>query len=153
MTDHAGIAARPAYVLSKMTGTVLFQVIAQNVSPEKLQVINFHPGVIYNSTWEKMGIPRELFDHGNISPGLSLVLSIQTSSSSADNVCLSHLDDLCGDFAVWATTKEAEFLHGRYVWASWDVQELSTGEIRKRIDEDFYFLRATVAGLNGAFLA
>jgi hypothetical protein len=62
-----------------------------------------------------------------------------------------YLDQLAGSFAVWATTKEAEFLHGRSVWASWDVEELSTGELRKRFDEDFYFLRVSVAGMSGAF--
>ena len=63
------------------------------------------------------------------------------------------IDRLCGDFAVWATSKEAKFLHGRSVWASWDVEELSTGELRKRIDEDFYFLRVGVGGLKGELLA
>lgn len=66
---------------------------------------------------------------------------------------LLSIDRLCGDFAVWATTKEAEFLHGRFVWASWDVEELSTGELRKRIDEDYFFLRASVSGLRGGLKA
>ena len=31
----------------------------------------------------------------------------------------------CQDkFAVWLASKEAAFLKGRFVWASWDVQEL-----------------------------
>jgi hypothetical protein len=63
------------------------------------------------------------------------------------------LDELCGAFAVWATTKEAEFLHGRFVWAAWDVEELSTGDVRRRIDEDPYFLRASIVGLNGGLQA
>lgn len=63
------------------------------------------------------------------------------------------LEGLAGAFAVWTATKEASFLHGHFVWAAWDVEELSTGEIRKRIDEDPYFLRASIVGLNGGFLA
>ena len=27
-------------------------------------------------------------------------------------------------FAVWASTKQAAFLHGRFVWANWDMEEL-----------------------------
>ncbi|KAH8812709.1 hypothetical protein F5884DRAFT_315445 [Xylogone sp. PMI_703] len=126
MTTHPTISVRPAYTLTKMAGTLLFQVIAQNVSPQKLQVISFHPGLIWNEGWKTLNLPPDLgFDN----PGL------------------------CGAFAVWAATKEAEFLHGRFVWASWDVEELATGEIRKRIDEDPYFLRASIVGLNGALKA
>jgi hypothetical protein len=54
-------------------------------------------------------------------------------------------------FAVWAATKKAAFLHGRFVWASWDVEELASGELRKEIDEDPYFLRSTIAPLKMGF--
>jgi hypothetical protein len=27
-------------------------------------------------------------------------------------------------FAVWASSKQAHFLHGRFVWGNWDVVEL-----------------------------
>jgi hypothetical protein len=60
---------------------------------------------------------------------------------------------LPGNFAVWAASKEAKFLHGRFVWSSWDVDELATGEIRKRIDSEVDFLRIGVWGLRGENLA
>jgi hypothetical protein len=41
----------------------------------------------------------------------------------------------------------------RFVWCSWDVEELATGALRKRIEEDFYFLRAGIVGLNAAMLS
>jgi hypothetical protein len=63
------------------------------------------------------------------------------------------LENLPGSFAVWAASKEAAFLHGRTVWASWDVEELATGDVRKRIDEDFYFLKGSIVGLDGTNLA
>jgi hypothetical protein len=50
-----------------MSGTLLFQVIAQNISPEKLQIINVHPGAIYSAAWKDMGLPPKLFDHGEVS--------------------------------------------------------------------------------------
>lgn len=49
--------------------------------------------------------------------------------------------------AVWAASKEAAFVHGRFVWCSWDVDELATGAVRKRLDDDFYYLRASIVGL------
>jgi hypothetical protein len=48
---------------------------------------------------------------------------------------------------VWAASKEAEFLHGRFVWASWDVNELASGTIRKRLEEDAFYLRASILGV------
>lgn len=35
----------------------------------------------------------------------------------------------------------------RFVWASWDVNELSSREIRKRINEDPYYVRITMHGV------
>ncbi|RFU33068.1 hypothetical protein B7463_g3263, partial [Scytalidium lignicola] len=125
------------------------ELIAQNIPPEKMQVISFHPGLIYGDGWKSMGLPPDPFDNGKI---LCINCSF-TVAVNADNLYLVDLDELCGGFAVWATAKEAAFLHGRFVWASWDVEELSTGKIRKRIDEDPYYLRASIVGLNGALRA
>lgn len=55
--------------------------------------------------------------------------------------------NLPGQFAVWAASDEAKFLHGRFVWAEWEMEELKTGQIRKRIDEDPWFLKTGVRGL------
>jgi len=55
--------------------------------------------------------------------------------------------DLTGQYAVWAASPEARFLHGRFVWAEWDVDELRSGELRKKIDADPEFLKIGVKGL------
>lgn len=57
------------------------------------------------------------------------------------------VEDLPGQFAVWAASNEAAFLHGRFVWANWDVDELRSGEIGKQIQEDEHFLKMGVEGL------
>lgn len=49
--------------------------------------------------------------------------------------------------AVWAASDEAAFLHGRFIWARWDVEELASGEIRERLESDEKFLRIGVHGL------
>ena len=54
---------------------------------------------------------------------------------------------------MWLTSQEAAFLHGRVVWATWDVNELANGDVRKRIEEDFYFLKESVVGLRDGMLA
>jgi hypothetical protein len=66
MTGNPGVAARPAYTLSKTTGALLFQVIAQNVSPKTLQIINFHPGCVYTEPWKKLNVAPGIFDSGKI---------------------------------------------------------------------------------------
>ncbi|KAH7379175.1 hypothetical protein DE146DRAFT_682316 [Phaeosphaeria sp. MPI-PUGE-AT-0046c] len=124
-TKHPVVATFPAYTLTKLAGTLYFQYLAQELGHENVQILSFHPGLIFNSYWEQVGFGKELFDD----------------------------DRLAGQFALWSATKEAAFLHGRTVWSTWDVEDLARGEIRKRIDGDFYFLRGTIAGLDLGMLA
>jgi hypothetical protein len=56
--------------------------------------------------------------------------------------------DLPRDFAVWLASSEADFLHGRFVEALWDIDELKSGPVRERIDNDYYFLKVGVLGLH-----
>lgn len=58
-----------------------------------------------------------------------------------------RLEDLPGQFAVWAASEEAKFLHGRFVWAKWDVNELRQGKLREMIDNDPEFLQVNVKGM------
>lgn len=58
------------------------------------------------------------------------------------------LAELAGDFAVWLTSPQAEFLHGRFVHAAWDVNELMAGEIRERIDNDPFYLKVGILGFH-----
>jgi hypothetical protein len=64
MTSHPQVAERPAYILSKMTGTLLFQLIALNTSPKKVQIVTYNPGLVYGDGWKVMGFGPEPFDSG-----------------------------------------------------------------------------------------
>lgn len=123
--SHCIIASKvPAYGLTKNSGTLLIQQIAAELDPDKVQVVSFHPGVIYAGGWEDAGVPDDILPFDDIS--------------------------LPGAEAVWLASPEAKFLHGRFVWASWDVDELKSGEIRKAIEEDVEFLKIGVHGLKGS---
>lgn len=61
-------------------------------------------------------------------------------------VLTSDTENLPGQFAVWAASEGARFLHGRFVPVWWDVDELKTEEVRSRMEEDL-FLRIGVVGL------
>jgi hypothetical protein len=66
MTAHPQVVERPAYILSKMTGTLLFQLIALHAPSEKMQVVTMHPGVVYGDGWKAMGFPPDKFDNGKL---------------------------------------------------------------------------------------
>ncbi|KAJ3943186.1 uncharacterized protein N0V96_007421 [Colletotrichum fioriniae] len=55
--------------------------------------------------------------------------------------------DLAGNFAVWAASEEARFLHGRFVWAKWDIDELKSGVIGEKIESNDHYLKVGVVGL------
>ncbi|TKW51860.1 Dehydrogenase/reductase SDR family member 4 [Colletotrichum tanaceti] len=111
----------PAYSASKNAGTMLIQLIAKDTPPEEMQVINFHPGVVRTSAFINAGIPDDFYPFDTASLG--------------------------GNFAVWAASEEARFLHGRFVWAKWDVEELRTGEIGEKIRKNDHYLKVGVVGL------
>jgi hypothetical protein len=54
---------------------------------------------------------------------------------------------LPSDFGVWAASSEAAFLHGRFVWAAWDLGEMRSEEVLKRIKSDHDFLTFRLVGM------
>ncbi|KAM0553139.1 hypothetical protein ACHAPJ_007689 [Fusarium lateritium] len=119
-------ADRPAYALTKASGSLFVQLVAKDVSSDEMQIISFHPGMVYAAGWEAFGITKDMLPFDE--------------------------PELPASFAVWASSKEAQFLHGRYAFASRDVEELAAGGLRKRFDEDIEFLRISVGGLRGTNL-
>ncbi|KAF5985538.1 peroxisomal short-chain alcohol dehydrogenase [Fusarium coicis] len=110
---------RPTFGLTKNASTLLLQQIAQDTKPTDMQIVSFHPGGILADSAKRVG---------------------------GDNLKGLVFDDenLPGHFSVWEATPEASFLHGRFVWANWDVDELKTGPVRKQIDTDEHFLKVGV---------
>ncbi|CAG1960968.1 unnamed protein product [Fusarium graminearum] len=106
-----------AYAFQKSCGTMLFQMVAKDTPVDEMQIASMHPGLLWQEEWVKMGFKDDV---------------------GFDNIAL------LGNFAVWLATPNAAFLHGRFAWASWDVNELSEGPLRKRIDEDPYYLKMTL---------
>ncbi|KAH6867586.1 putative short-chain dehydrogenase [Thelonectria olida] len=113
--------AYPLYGASKSAGTMLLQQVAKDVNPEHLQIISFHPGGIFTELAEQSGFKKDEEEWDD--------------------------ENLPGQFAVWAASPEARFLHGRFMWSKWDVDELKQGPLRKRIDEDNDFLKVGVVGI------
>ncbi|TVY74011.1 putative galactose dehydrogenase GalD [Fusarium oxysporum f. sp. cubense] len=60
-SDYAqATAIRPAYALTKASGSLFAQLVAKDVSPDKMQVISFHPGMIHTPGWEAFGVTKDM---------------------------------------------------------------------------------------------
>ncbi|KAH6718979.1 hypothetical protein BKA61DRAFT_713100 [Leptodontidium sp. MPI-SDFR-AT-0119] len=114
-------AVLPTYALTKASGHLVMQKIAGEVDPKKFQMINFHPGTILSEASRSAGLDE--------------------NSQHWDD------DNLPAHFAVWATSAEAAVLHGRFVWAAWDVNEILSGDIKKSVESDPDFLTLSFVGV------
>jgi NAD(P)-dependent dehydrogenase (short-subunit alcohol dehydrogenase family) len=130
---------RPTYGLTKNAGTALMQQIAKDTSPDDLQVVSFHPGGVLTEAARREGYADSGF---NFDDGMYPV-----SSTYVFLMLTRGTENLPGNFATWAASPEAAFLHGRFVWANWDVEELKNGVVGERIQEDEHFLKVGIEGL------
>ncbi|KAL6788901.1 hypothetical protein J3E68DRAFT_439928 [Trichoderma sp. SZMC 28012] len=112
----------PSYGLTKNSGTALMQQIARDVSPNELQIVSIYPGSVLLDT--------------------ARAARLDESSLAWNN------KNLAGQTVVWASTPEAKFLHGRFVLANWDIEELMTSSFRMRLTNDLNFLKVGINGLS-----
>ncbi|RBR09076.1 uncharacterized protein FIESC28_10016 [Fusarium coffeatum] len=122
--DFPAASYAPAYSLSKNSAALLLQLLARELPVSEVQFVSIHPGAILTPAAAELGVDETTLDWDDIS--------------------------LPSSTAVWAASDEAAFLNGRFMWSSWDVEELATGEIGKRIESDENFLRVGVHGLEYA---
>ncbi|KAL7948415.1 hypothetical protein V8C42DRAFT_362966 [Trichoderma barbatum] len=114
-------AATKAYGLTKNSGVLLLQQLARDTPVSKMQIVSFHPGAILSPGARSVGATEQTLDWDDVS--------------------------LPSSVAVWAASDEAAFLHGRFIWSAWDVEELRSGPLRERIESDGQFLRIGVHGV------
>ncbi|KAJ4321011.1 hypothetical protein N0V84_005592 [Fusarium piperis] len=119
--DFPAASYAPSYSLTKNSAALLLQQIAREWKVSDIQIVSFHPGAL-------------------LTPGATS-LGLDETSLPWDDISLP------ASVAVWAASEEAAFLHGRFIWAPWDVEELASGEIRERLESDEKFLRIGVHGL------
>jgi hypothetical protein len=120
----------------------MMQTIAYATPAKNMQIISMNPGMHYTESFQR-------FAEADSFPWDDSKLKMAMPRCPFSGPCklTTRLVKLPGDFAVWAASNEAEFLHGRFVWANWDVDELQTGPLREKIENDPGFLKMTVKGL------
>ncbi|KAF5369146.1 hypothetical protein D9757_011079 [Collybiopsis confluens] len=115
------------YNTSKVTFTSMLGRIAEERPVEDIQIISFHPGSLYSEATAK-NVPRDFMKWDEFA--------------------------LPADFSVWAASPEASWLHGRFLWAHWDVDELKADpEISKQLAQEKGYLKIGVQGLPSFSLA
>lgn len=87
-----------------------------------VRIHSFNPGVIFTPGARKTGASEEILAHFPFDDG-----------------------SLPEGFAVWLASPAAAFLKGRFVWSSWDVEELVA--MKHKLEEDPEFCQMTVKGL------
>ncbi|CAK7221572.1 hypothetical protein SBRCBS47491_004570 [Sporothrix bragantina] len=121
MLHNPIVLSQPSYSLTKAAATYAFHQMADTIKAEQLQILSFHPGMLYGDGWKAFGITEEMLPFDSL--------------------------DLPAAFAVWASSPEAHFLHGRYVVDNWDVTELASGDTKKNLDENPDYLRLGIIGV------
>ena len=95
--------------------------MADFISENEMRIINYHPGAVYTEAAEKAGeVPKDL--------------------PIWDDPSLSS------DMAVWLAGENAGFLHGRYIWANWDAEELMG--MKEQLLADPGYLKIGITGLD-----
>jgi NADP-dependent 3-hydroxy acid dehydrogenase YdfG len=134
----ATIPGQSPYTSSKVATTRIFEVFqAENPG---LRVINIAPGIVLTDMHQKTidyldtkGWPQPSMDDSELANQILFEIFLTEVTV-----------ELPGSYMVWASSPEAAFLKGKFVWVHWDVEEL-----REVIDksEDRYFLKLAVNGL------
>ena len=102
---------RVGYGSSKAAGVQVMQNFASQYRDSGVRVFSFHPGSYYTAG-VAANIPKDMVQWEDI--------------------------QLPAHFARWLAGPESGFLHGRFLWANWDVDELIA--MKERMESDASFL-------------
>ncbi|KAK5164255.1 uncharacterized protein LTR77_009949 [Saxophila tyrrhenica] len=114
---HLDVGGQVGYGASKAALSRMIGLLADEYTEEKdnVRIMNYHPGIVATAAATK-----------------------DYDGTSEPFFVYEHVD-LPGDFAVWMAGKEAGFLHGRYLWAQWDVEDLLAS--KQKVKEDPRYLK------------
>ncbi|KAK5687826.1 hypothetical protein LTR17_026732 [Elasticomyces elasticus] len=111
LAQMAYIPGMSSYSASKIATAKLFEYL--HYEHPSIFVLSIHPGSVKTAMNAKAVGSWEPYPYDNI--------------------------DLPASFLVWAASKEAKFLNGKFVWAQWDVDELKKMADMIRGTENFTF--------------
>ncbi|KAI7207062.1 hypothetical protein KC343_g2693 [Hortaea werneckii] len=113
---HLALPHQAAYIASKTAFAQLCQQLATEHTPkEGFRIFSMHPGAIYTPAVAK-NMGRDDFPWEDV--------------------------NLPADFCLWLASGQADFLHGKFVWAQWDVDELIA--LKSKIVREQSFLQMSL---------
>ncbi|PQE25868.1 Short-chain dehydrogenase reductase SDR protein [Rutstroemia sp. NJR-2017a BBW] len=100
------IPGMAAYSATKAATGKLIEAVASEYPASEVMVLSVHPGMLATDMARKIGEGVEKMGVGEL-PAM-------------------QMDDpqISANFMVWASSPEARFLRGKFVWANWDVDEM-----------------------------
>ena len=104
------VSAGTAHMINRV-GNGASKAAAAQFKEGNVKIVSFHPGTIYTSKGAQ-NLPKNVFPWDD--------------------------EELPADFALWLAGPESNFLHGRHVWAQWDVDELIA--LKDKIEDQPDFL-------------
>ncbi|KAM7195793.1 putative short-chain dehydrogenase [Naviculisporaceae sp. PSN 640] len=110
-----------AYGSSKAAVTQIMQNLADECVQQgkDVKIVSFHPGAIWTA-----------------------MTDLSVGDIIGEDNPIWEDPQLPAYFALWLAGEETRFLHGKYVWANWDVDELIA--LKEKAEGDKDFLRVTV---------
>lgn len=109
------VEGNSGYHTSKLASVKLFDYV--HAEHPDFFVLNIQPGVIKTAMYDK-----QMEASGRQLPADDSEYRLHSFHYVHDTNC--HVVSLPAHFAVWASSPEARFLNGKFVWAHWDVEEL-----------------------------
>lgn len=103
---------RVGYASSKAAAAQVMQQFAADLEGDDVRIFSYHPGALY-TPGVAQNFPKGTMEWEDI--------------------------DLPAHFAVWLAGPESSCLHGRYMWANWDVDELIA--LKDKLENDPFYMR------------
>ncbi len=115
---HFAMPGGSAYHASKFALIRLSEFVVSEYEGQGVNCLSLHPGGVPTGIAKDLG---PLVEAGEFLPNL-----MATSSNDKLTLIIAMIDtpELCAGFAVWLTKGQRAWLNGRYVSATWDVDEL-----------------------------
>ena len=101
------------YSAAKVGMLKMLDYMHREESDRDLRIFNIHPGIV----------PTAMAGAGK-QDGVDTGMSTQRCLRVELLTLLFNLAELPGSYVVWLSTRDADFLKGRFVYANWDVEEL-----------------------------
>jgi NAD(P)-dependent dehydrogenase (short-subunit alcohol dehydrogenase family) len=129
-----------AYTASKAANSKLGEHLAFELGPQGIRVVNIQPGIVETD----MNLKSQSSDDSMELPALD---DGGCSNFTFIYVCLLTflIVSLPADMILWLASEEAAFLHGKFVWVNWDVEELKAK--RSEIESNPHLLAIGLDGL------